>query len=86
LEADRQRSELGLRSIENDVTARDDQIQKLIKEKKAIEEQKATLQQDLHTTDEKVAQATRQRAKLEQQLDGVSCRFPTLKINYFKKI
>lgn len=60
--------------MQEEIASQDEQIAKLQKEKKALQEAHQQTLDDLQAEEDKVNSLTKQKAKLEQQVDDVRIR------------
>lgn len=65
---------LKVKNLTEEIMSQDDTITKLSKEKKALQEAHQQTLDDLQAEEEKVNILSKTKAKLEQQVDEVSCR------------
>lgn len=63
---------LQLKNLQEELASQDEQIAKLQKEKKALQEAHQQTLDDLQSEEDKVNSLTKQKSKLEQQVDDVS--------------
>ena len=60
-----------LKNLQEELASQDEQIAKLQKEKKALQEAHQQTLDDLQSEEDKVNSLTKQKSKLEQQVDDV---------------
>jgi len=60
-----------LKNLQEELATQDEQIAKLQKEKKALQEAHQQTLDDLQSEEDKVNSLTKQKSKLEQQVDDV---------------